>query len=323
MNPKVVIAYQDFGDDFALERQVLAQVNADVTCTYGELTTPAARAALQEADGLLVTLQRVDAALIESMPRLRAIGRAGTGLDTIDLEAATSRGVQVTYVPDYGVDEVSAHAIALLMAQARNIVSMVNATRQGEWHGAGGRTLYRLTGQTLGVIGFGRIGQAAAQRGQGLGLKAIVYDPFLNEETAARMGVRAVDLDTLARESDYITLHTPLLDSTYHIINADFLAKMKPTAYIVNTARGPLVDGDALLEAVRGGKIAGAALDVFEEEPLPPDSPLLKEERILVTPHTAWYSEEAKSDMRLRCVEDVARILRGEQPQRPANQLRD
>lgn len=321
MNPKVVIAYQDFGDDFALERQALAQVNAEIVCTYDDLASPDARAALQEADGLLVTLQRVEAELIDAMPKLRAIGRAGTGLDTIDLDAATAHGVQVCYVPDYGVDEVSAHAIALVMAQARNIVALVNSTRKGEWNSSGGRKFYRLTGQTLGVIGFGRIGQAAATRGKGLGLEVIVYDPFIDEAVAQRMGVRVVDLDTLARESDYITLHTPLLDSTYHIINADLLAKMKPTAYIVNTARGPLVDEAALLDAVRAGKIAGAALDVFEEEPIKPDNPLLQEERILVTPHTAWYSEEAKRDMRLRCVEDVARVLRGEPPQRPANKL--
>lgn len=321
MNPKVVIAYQDFGDDFALERQALAQVDAEIICTYDDLVSPDARAVLKEADGLLVTLQRVEADLIDAMPRLRAVGRAGTGLDTIDLDAATAHGVQVCYVPDYGVDEVSAHAIALLMAQARNIVAMVNSTRKGEWGSSGGRKFYRLTGQTLGVIGFGRIGQAAAARGKGLGMNVVVFDPFIDEAVAQGMGVRVVDLDTLARESDYITLHTPLLDSTYHIINADLLAKMKPTAYIVNTARGPLVDEAALLEAVRAGEIAGAALDVFEEEPITADNPLLQEERILVTPHMAWYSEEAKRDMRLRCVEDVVRVLRGEQPQRPANKL--
>jgi D-3-phosphoglycerate dehydrogenase len=321
MGPKVLIAYQDYGDDLALERQILSQIDAQVTCTYGDLVSPAALATAAQADGLMVSLQRVTPQLLDAMPRVRVVGRAGTGLDTIDLDAAAQRGVWVTYVPDYGIDEVSTHAIALMLAQARNIVGLVNSLRAGEWTGAGGRTVYRLKGQTLGVLGFGRIGQAAAEKGKGLGMNVIVYDPFLDQGAVQRLGVRSVDLDTLARESDHITLHTPLLDSTYHIVNADFLAKMKPTAYVVNTARGPLVDEAALLAAVQAGTIAGAALDVFEQEPLRPDSPLLKEERILVTSHNAWYSEEAKRDMRQRCAEDVVRVLRGEKPHRPANHV--
>lgn len=321
MKPKVVIAYMDFGDDFAIERQVLATIDAEIVCTNGELSSPAALAALKDADAVLVTLQRVTAEVLATMPHCKAVGRAGTGLDTIDLEAASHRGVQVVYVPDYGIDEVSAHAIALLLAQVRNVVSLVNATRAGEWPAGGGRTLYRLKGKTLGVVGFGRIGQASAEKGKGLGLNVIVYDPILNEAAVKQLGVRTVDLDTLARESDFITLHTPLLDSTHHIINADFLAKMKPTAYLINTARGPLIDENALLAAVQAGTIAGAALDVFESEPIAVDSPLLQEERILVTAHNAWYSEEAKIDMRLRAVEDVVRVLQGEAPLRPANKL--
>lgn len=321
MKPKVVIAYTDFGDDFAVERKVLAMIDPEIVCTNGEISSPAAIAAIKDADALMVTLQKVTSDVIQAMSRCKVVGRAGTGLDTIDLEAASAKGVQVVYVPDYGVDEVSAHAIALLMAQARNVVALVNDTRAGKWPAAGGRTIYRLKGKTLGVIGFGRIGQAAAEKGKGLGLDVLVYDPVLNEATVELLGARAVDLDTLARQSDFITLHTPLLDSTYHIINADFLAKMKPTAYVINTARGPLVDENALLAAVQAGTIAGAALDVFETEPLPADSPLLQEERILVTSHSAWYSEEAKIDMRRRAVEDVVRVLQGEAPLRPANKL--
>lgn len=321
MKPKIVIAYMDFGDDFAVERKVLATLDPEIICTNGDLSSPETLGLLKEADAVLVTLQRVTPAVISAMPRCKAIGRAGTGLDTIDLETAAAHGIQVVYVPDYGIDEVSTHAIALLLAQARNIVGLVNATRAGQWPAGGGRIIYRLKGKTLGVIGFGRIGQAAAEKGKGLGLNVIVYDPVLNEAAVKQMGVRAVDLDTVARESDFITLHTPLLDSTHHIINADFLAKMKPTAYLVNTARGPLVDEKALLAAVQSGAIAGAALDVFESEPIAADSPLLQEERILVTAHNAWYSEEAKIDMRLRAVEDVVRVLQGEAPLRPANKV--
>lgn len=321
MQPKVVIAYQDFGDDFAIERKALAALNPEIRFTNGELSSPTALATLTDADAVLVTLQRVTAEVVAAMQCCKAIGRAGTGLDTIDLTAASARGIQVVYVPDYGIDEVSAHAIALLLAQVRNVVSQVNGTRSGQWPGGNGRVIYRLKGKTLGVIGFGRIGQAAAEKGKGLGLNVLVYDPQLDEAAVERVGVRSVDLDTLARESDFITLHTPLLDSTYHIINENLLAKMKPTAYIVNTARGPLIDEAALLTAVRAGTIAGAALDVFESEPPTPNSPLLEEERILVTSHSAWYSEEAKIDMRQRAVEDVVRVLCGEKPLRPANQI--
>jgi D-3-phosphoglycerate dehydrogenase len=321
MKPKVAIAYQNFGDNFTIERDVLAQIDPEILYTNGDLSSPAALAAIEDADAVMVTLQKVTADIIAAMPKCKVIGRAGTGLDTIDLAAASSRGIWVVYVPDYGVDEVSAHAIALLLAQARNVVSLVNATRAGLWNSAGGRTIYRLKGKMLGVIGFGRIGQATAEKGRGLGLKVIVFDPVLNEAAVERLGVRAVDLDTLARESDFITLHTPLLDSTRHIINASFLAKMKPTAYLVNTARGSLIDENALLAAVQAGAIAGAALDVFEVEPIAQDSLLLQEGRILLTPHAAWYSEEAKIDMRMGVAQDVVRVLRGEKPLRPANQV--
>jgi D-3-phosphoglycerate dehydrogenase len=152
-------------------------------------------------------------------------------------------------------------------------------------------------------------------------LKVIVYDPFLNQEAVDRLGVQAVDLTTLAREADYISLHTPLIDSTRHLVNAEFLALMKPTAYLINAARGPLIDETALLHAVRNGQIAGAALDVLATEPAGPDNPLLQEERILITPHSAWYSEEAKIEMRTRAAEEVVRVLQGQTPRAPANQV--
>ncbi|MCB0144328.1 MAG: phosphoglycerate dehydrogenase, partial [Caldilineaceae bacterium] len=170
-------------------------------------------------------------------------------------------------------------------------------------------------------VGFGRIGQATASKGRGLGLRVLVYDPVLNEEATARIGVSAVDLQTLARESDYISLHTPLMDSTHHLVNDHFLALMKPTAYLINAARGPLVDEAALLTAVQRGQIAGAALDVLAVEPPAADSPLLSEPRILITPHSAWYSEEAKIEMRRRAAEEVVRVLRGERPRAPANEI--
>jgi D-3-phosphoglycerate dehydrogenase len=319
VKPKVVIAYTGFGD-IELEKKILSQINAEIVHSEN-LSSPAALEAVKEADAIMVTLQKVTSEIINSMKRCRIISRLGTGLDSIDIPAATARGIWVTYVPDYSIDEVSAHAIALLMSLARGIPFLSQATRNGDWNPAGWGPIYRLKDQTLGILGLGRIGQATAEKGRGLGLQVIAHDPYANQEAADRLGVRIVDLDTLTRESDYISLHSPLLDSTHHIVNAAFLAKMKPTAYIVNAARGPLIDEDALLEAVRSRKIAGAALDVLAVEPIDPNSPLLKEDRILVTPHAAWYSEEAKLDLRARGAEEVVRILSGQPPRAPANKL--
>lgn len=319
MKPKVVIAYTGFGD-IELESKILRQIDAEIIHS-GNLTDPEALEAVKDADAIIVTLQKVTGDIINSMERCKIISRAGTGLDTIDIPTATKRGIWVTYVPDYSIDEVSAHAIALLMSLARGIPKMVQATRSGVWDAAAWGPVYRLQDQTLGVLGFGRIGQATAEKGRGLGLKVIAYDPYANQEVADKLGVQIVDLETLTRESDYISLHSPLIDSTKHIVNADFLAKMKPTAYVINAARGPLIDEEALLKAVQSRQIAGAGLDVFAVEPLAADSPLLQEERILVTPHAAWYSEEAKLDMRTRATEEVVRILSGQPPRAPANKI--
>jgi D-3-phosphoglycerate dehydrogenase len=319
MRPKVVIAYSGFGD-LAVETPILRQIDAEIIHT-GNLTSPEALEAVKEADALMVTLERVTADIIASMKHCRVISRAGTGLDSIDIPAATARGIWVAYVPDYSIDEVSTHAIALLLAQARGLAPLLQSTRAGQWDGRNGGTIYRLKGQTLGIIGFGRIGQATAEKGKGLGLQVIVADPYADPAAVARLGVRLVDLPTLARESDYISVHAPLGESTRHLINAELLAQMKPTAYLINAARGPLIDEEALLAAVRNGTIAGAALDVLIAEPPPPDHPLLQEERILITPHVAWYSEEAKIDLRTRCAEEVVRVLSGERPRTPANQI--
>jgi len=321
MKPNVVIAYPSFGD-LAVEQDVLSRIDATIQ-HVGNLTSPEALAAVAEADAVMVTLQKVTADIITSMQNCRIISRAGTGLDTIDIATATTRGIWVAYVPDYSIDEVSTHAIALLLAQARGIVPLVTSTRGGKWDNMASGPVYRLKGQTLGIIGFGRIGQATAEKGRGLGLNVIVHDPYANAAAVERIGVRTVDLETLARESDYISLHAPLLDETRYIINAQLLAQMKPTVYLINAARGPLIDEAALLDAVRSHQIAGAALDVLAVEPIDPDSPLLREERILITPHSAWYSEAAKIDLRTRCAEEVVRVLSGDKPRNPVNQVAD
>ena len=271
--------------------------------------TPEVREAARNADALMVTTQPVPDDLIASLDRCRIISRVGTGLDAIALDAAAERGIWVTYVPDYSIDEVSTHAITLMLALARSLPPLLASSRAGKWDGRDIRTVYRLSGQVLGVVGCGRIGQAAAAKGRGLGLRVIGYDPYMEPQKLRDLGIEPVDFDTLLETSDFITLHSPLTDANRHIMNATSLAKMKPTAYLINTARGPLIDEDALVEAVRSGQIAGAGLDVLTVEPPPSDHPLLHEPRIIVTPHTAWYSEAAKVDVRVRGAEEVVRVL--------------
>ncbi len=319
MKPTVVIAYPGFGD-IEVEREILGRIEVNVE-HVGTLETEEAREAARRADVLMVTIQPVPAELIERMERCRLICRVGTGLDAIDIPAATARGIWVTYAPDYSIDEVSTHAIALVLAQARGLPGFFRTTPQGVWDAAAGGVLYRLSEQTLGVIGCGRIGQATASKGRGLGLQVQAFDPYADAAVMADLGVQLVDLETLFRSSDYISLHSPLTEETRHLINADTLAMMKPTAYLVNAARGGLVDEEALLAAVQKGQIAGAALDVLADEPVAADHPFLQEERILLTPHAGWYSEESKVDVRVQGAEEVVRVLRGERPRAPVNSV--
>ena len=319
MKPTIVIAYAPFGD-YQIEQEILQQLDGEIRY-FSETHSPEAQAAMQSADAVMVTVQPVRADLIGKLERCKLICRVGTGLDSIDLDAAAQQGIWVTYVPDYSIDEVSTHAISLLLAQARGIPQLIASTRAGKWDNTSAGIVYRLNEQTLGLLGCGRIGQAVAKKGKGLGLRVIAHDPYMDEQTLRSVGVEPVDFDTLLAESDFITLHSPLTAANRHIINAASLAKMKPTAYLINTARGPLIDEDALLQAVRAGQIAGAALDVLTVEPPSPDNPLLHEPHIFVTPHTAWYSEAAKVDVRVRGAEEVVRVLNGEPPRAPANRI--
>lgn len=319
MAPTVVAVYGSPADSL-IERELLQAVDATLI-HLASLDAPEAHAQLQAADALMVTTHSVPARLIATLERCRIISRSGTGLDAIDIPAATAQGIWVAYVPDYSVDEVSSHAVGLLLAHARSIPWQVESTRAGAWTHLAAGTRRRLRGQTLGVVGFGRIGQAVATKARALGLEIIAHDPFLEDQTIAAAGARPVDRETLLRESDYLSLHVPLTEANRRFIDAQALALMKPTAIVINTARGGLVDEEALLSAVQSGQIGGAALDVLSVEPPPPDHPLLHDPRILITPHAGWYSEDAARDVRVRAAEEVVRVLRGERPRCPANQI--
>ncbi len=319
MQPTVAIAYGS-ADDSRIERDLLRAIDANLV-HIGGLDTPEARATIGAADALMVTTHLVPADLIAAMQRCRVISRAGTGLDAIDIPAATARGIWVAYVPDYSVDEVSSHAIALLLAHARGIPRLIEAARAGSWSNQSVVPLRRLRGQTLGIFGFGRIGQMVAAKATGLGMHVQAHDRFLAPEQVAAAGAYPVDWETLLRTSDYLSLHAPLTNDTQMVINAQTLALMKPTAVLINTARGGLIDEPALDQALQDGRLAAAALDVLTVEPPSPDHALLKNPRAMITPHSAWYSEDANIDVRVRAAEEVVRVLRGERPRCPANEL--
>jgi D-3-phosphoglycerate dehydrogenase len=286
-----------------------------------DLMSPEGQAAMREAAALMVTIQPVTADMLAQMPLCKIVSRAGTGVDAIDIEAATGRGIWVSNVPDYSIDEVSTHAIALLLAHARRLPALIDSTRNGVWDYRVVPPIVRLKGQTLGVVGFGRIARVVCAKARGLGLEVLAYDRFVADRDVEAEGATPVSFETLLQRSDFISLHTPLTDTTRGIIDRRALELMKPDAFLINTARGALVDEDALIEALRAGTIAGAALDVLPVEPPSADHPLLHEPRALITPHIGWYSEAASRDMRVRAAEEVVRVLRGGKPRSRINQL--
>ena len=281
------------------ERQVLAAAGAELIegrCTTAEELLERG----QEARVLwLAWRPGIDRRILAGLPNLELVIRWGVGYDQIDVAAATELGVAVANAPDYGTIDVAEHVIALLLAGSRRVAWYQEEMRRGAWPPAatGGRH-HRLHGRRLGIIGVGRIGAAVAQRAAGLGLNIVGYDPALGAAELAARGVDPVGLDELLATSDYLSLHVPLSAGTHHFFGADLIARTKPGAALVNASRGKVVDTDALIGAVTSGRLAWAALDVFEEEPLPADHPLRSTPEVIMTPHVAGYSEESWQDLR-------------------------
>jgi D-3-phosphoglycerate dehydrogenase len=269
-------------------------------------------AVAKDADAVLVTYAKLTREVITQFSRCRAIGRFGLGVDNIDLVAAKEKGIAVNYVPDYCIREVSDHAMALLLALIRKIPFSNKLVQSGRWEMPAVVPIRRIEGTVLGLIGFGHIPRLVAPKAQAFGIKVIAYDPFAKPEAFNAAGVESVDLDTLLRLSDYVSMHAPLLPATRGMVNAPAFAKMKKGAYVVNTARGPLIDEPALVAALDSGQVGGAGLDVVAAEPLAKDSPLLGRDNVIISPHTAFYSIEALNELQTKCASDVARVLSGE-----------
>jgi D-3-phosphoglycerate dehydrogenase / 2-oxoglutarate reductase len=269
-------------------------------------------AVARDADAILVTYAKLPGELLRQLTRCKAIGRFGLGVDNIDLPAAKALGIAVNYVPDYCLREVSDQAMVLLLALARKITLANQLVQSGRWDVAPLVPLRRLEGQVLGLVGFGNIPRMLAPKAQAFGLKVIAHDPFVAKETFGAAGVEGLSFDDLLARSDFISVHAPLLPATRGLMNAAAFAKIKKGACLINTARGPLVDENALIAALDAGQLGGAALDVVATEPLPKDSPLRGRDNVILTPHTAYYSVEALEELQTKCASDVARVLSGE-----------
>jgi D-3-phosphoglycerate dehydrogenase len=269
-------------------------------------------AVAKDADAILVTYAKLTADLIGQLTRCKAIGRFGLGVDNIDLPACKAKGIAVNYVPDYCIREVSDHAMALLLSLIRKIPLSNKLVQAGRWEMPAVVPIRRLEGTVLGLVGFGNIPRLAAPKAKAFGMTVIAFDPYAKPELFKTAGVESVDFDTLLARSDYISVHAPHTPATRGMMNAAAFAKAKKGVYIVNTARGPLIDEPSLIAALDSGQVGGAALDVVTAEPLAKDSPLLGRDNVILSPHTAFYSIEALDELQSKCAADVARVLSGE-----------
>lgn len=297
--------------------KVLSQIGAELRLA-AQSTPEAILAVARDADAVLTTYAKMPAQIITQLTRCRIIARFGIGVDNVDIPAATSHGIVVTRVPDYCLDEVSDHAMALLLALVRKIPSSSARTHSGRWEMKAVTPIHRLRGTVLGLVAFGQIPQLVAPKAQSFGIRVVAYDPYVKDDVLARAGVDRVDFDELVRISDYISIHTPLIPATHHLFGADVFPRMKPSAYLINTARGPIVDEAALARALDQKQLAGAALDVMEQEP-PANSPLFGRDNVILTPHTSFYSEESLVDLQTKAAEEVLRALTGKPVRNPVN----
>ena len=309
----VVITDHDF-ESLDIECDVLGDI-ADVIALSNEPGNVALNTSLlADADAVINLRADLDAAAIDALDRCRIIARYGIGVDNVDVDAANRRGIYVTNVPDYCIEEVSTHAVALILTMVRGIPAYDRSVEAGEWDRAVRTPIHRFSTRTVGVVGFGAIGRAVGERVAALGADVLASDPFLEPEDVADSPADLIAFEELLERSDYVTVHSPLTDETRGMFDEAAFDQMRSEAGLVNVARGPIVDADALLSALEQGKIAGAGLDVFPEEPPAADDPLRSHENVVATPHVGWYSEEANDERRRTAAEAVRTALAGERP---------
>ena len=279
---------------------------------------------VEDVDLIMVVYAKITKRIIDAAKKLKGIVRYGIGVDNIDLESVNQRKIPVANVPDYCIGTVADHAFTLLLALNRKILIADKMVRSGTYRETWTNPPKNLRGldlegKTLGIIGLGKIGRALANRAKGFGMKVLAYDPYITNGVASKFGVKLVDLDTLLKKSDFVSIHVPLTPETRGIIGARELKIMKKTAYLINVSRGQVVDEKALYKALKEGWIAGAGLDVYEKEPPDPDNPLFRLENVVLSPHVAWYTEEALRRLEMTAVDEAVRILKGHLPKNLVN----
>lgn len=309
---KVVVTDYEF-DSLDIEKEELKKIDALLVagkCKKEEEIIELAH----DADGILNQYTMVTKKVIDSLEKCKVIVRYGIGINTIDVPAATSKGIYVVNVPDYCIEEVAIHAFSLILSLARRVVFMNNKFKVNSCNYISAKPIRRLSTMKLGLLGFGNIARRVTKIAIASGFTCLSYDSYVSGESMAEYGCSKVDLITLLKESDFISIHVPLNKDTHHLIGEEEISMMKSTAYIINTSRGSIIDENALVEALVKNKIAGAALDVVEVEPIERDNPLLKLDNVILTPHVAWYSEEAMIELRVKAVHEIIRVLNGELP---------
>jgi D-3-phosphoglycerate dehydrogenase len=316
--PSLLVAVADsVFPNLDLARAVVSRAGAELRLA-SQPTPEGIVAAAKEADALLVTYAKITADMIGEMKRCKIISRFGIGVDNVDIDAATRAGIVVTKVPDYCIDEVSDHAMALLLSLVRKIPFSSARAHAGRWEMPAVTPIHRLRGTVLGLVGFGRIPQLVAPKAKAFGMRVMAYDPYVPLNVMEQAGVGRLEFVELLKISDYISIHSPLLPETHHLFSTEVFSQMKPGALLVNTSRGPVVDEAALARALDTKQLAGAALDVLEQEP-PVNSPLFGRENVILTPHTSFYSVESLEELQTKAAEEVVRVLSGQPPRNPVN----
>ena len=316
---KVVITDYEY-PDIEAEKRIISGAGHELLGYHAE-NEAELMSVTRDADAVIVQCAGITRKIVENLAHCRMIIKYGVGINNIDAAAATERGIWVCNVPDYGLDEVSAHASALILSLARKLPAADRAMKQGGFGNSHFRPLSRFAGSTLGIVGFGAIGSLVARKMGGFSLRILAYDPFFDQEKAKALGVEAASFETLCRESDFITVHCPLYDRTEHMFNRAVFQSMKKTAYFVNTSRGGVVREEDLIAALESGEIAGAGIDVYETEPPKAGNRLLSLPNVICTGHVAWYSEEAIVALQRKAAEEVVNVLAGNKPFHPCNQV--
>ncbi len=299
--------------EFVVEVNTLKEHDIEITTTFTETPNDLIDIATDASIIIVSSRTPITASVFENLPQLQAVGRLGIGVDNIDIDAAAAANVHVLHTPAYCVDEVSTHAMALILSTYRHLLQYDSAIRDGTWDWRVGEPTHRFANQTVGIVGVGKIGQAVAEKLSGFGVELLGYDPYLTDDSVPQ-SVTLVSFDQLLDQSDIITIHAPLTTETRHLFDRDSFSRMKDSSILVNTARGPIIDQQALYTALISDEIAAAGLDVLEQEP-PNDTPLTTLDNVIFTPHAAWYSEAAITDRKQTMTQDVIRVLNGDAPQ--------